>query len=533
MLLTYAVVSRLGVVSVASREPSWVHHRLDAAAYHELAARMVAGDWLLGTEPYHLSPLYTWLVALCQLVAGPTLWSIVTVQMALGVATVELTRRSCARLAGPGWGLVGGLAVAGYAPLVHSEMQLSVAAVSTFLGAALLNRTLAWLDTSEGGTATLATMGVLAGASVIARPNALLLLPPLLLLVGATSWRGGGVRTAVIHSMIVVACMVSVIAPVSLRNRWMAGESVLVTDSGGLNFYIGNGHGANGAFRVPAQVPQAVNAFAQFEAYTDYAQAARRRELTSAEVDDYWYELAWTEIAADPGAWAALLWTKFRLVLADQELPNSDCFRLAVEVNPWLSLMPVRWWILAPLTLVGLALALVSRDLRQLVVAGWLVLMAGALVLFFVLSHYRVPLISAVAILAMLGLRGLVNGVSARRPLAVVAVATVLGLAVVLQRPVLDEPMGEEWRKYGFGWHQLGNLPRAEAAYQRSLVLEPENISTRKNLAILLATRGALAGARVQWEAVLRIARQRGLAGYEQEAVTALQQLDRMQAPPN
>src|SRR5207247_1262793 len=102
-----------------------------------------------------------------------------------------------------------------------------------------------------------------------------------------------------------------VIAPVTLRNRLLGGEWVLVTHSGGINFYLGNGPGAEGTFRVPDFLPEAVNADAQFESFRTYAEKMTGRNLTTKEASDYWYDMTWAFIFANPMKWLKLLWTKF------------------------------------------------------------------------------------------------------------------------------------------------------------------------------------------------------------------------------
>ncbi len=67
--------------------------------------------------------------------------------------------------------------------------------------------------------------------------------------------------------MVLLVAGVLTIAPVTLRNYVASGEAVLVSDAGGFNFYIGNGPGANGTFRIPAEVPGATSAAAQFQLY--------------------------------------------------------------------------------------------------------------------------------------------------------------------------------------------------------------------------------------------------------------------------
>ena len=67
---------------------------LDAGEYWRLATRVASGDvWLSGT-PFYLSPLYTYWLALAQVLTGARVTGVLVLQAVLGTVAVWLTART-------------------------------------------------------------------------------------------------------------------------------------------------------------------------------------------------------------------------------------------------------------------------------------------------------------------------------------------------------------------------------------------------------------------------------------------------------
>lgn len=527
------LIARVAVLAYETRLPSFTHHRLDAELY-DMAGRLIAGgDVALGNQVYHSSPLYSYLVGAVYAAFGAGPWGIRIVQLVLGIGTAVLVHEAARRLLGPRAALACGLAAALYGPLLFYETKLLSETLGTFLHALLFWLALGVLgrtrDDREAAVAAslpppassppplrqFFAIGLVLGLCVITRASALVLLVPLLVVVFGVR---GTHRARAGAGAALIAGAALAIAPVTLRNLVVAGEPVLVTDSGGLNFYLGNGPGAHGSFRVPAELPVARNAPAQFLAFRAFAERETGRRLSAREVDAFWYRRTWAAIADDPGRWLRLMAEKAWLYVNARELPNAYDYAFHRLLHPVLALPLVQFGWIAPLAVFGTVLLAVRRGRPGLFVALWNSVMAAQVIAFFVVDRYRLPAVPALIVAAGAGGVSLAEWVRARRRGPLVASAAALAaLALVVHWPKFPKPFDDEWFKLGYAYHVQGKLEHAETAYRRALAINAANLSARKNLALLLEARGDPA-ARAEWERLYEVARQKGATHHAEEA---------------
>ncbi len=513
-LCVLGLALRVAALRSFADHPSFVHHRLDARLFHEAGLRLASGDLSFGSEAFHMSPLYQGFVGLVYSTLGSGPYALRLCQVALGLCTIACVYLACGRLFGSRWALAGGVLAALYGPFVFYEEQLLVASVATTLSASLLA-----VAVRAQRPRDFAWAGVLLGLSTLARPNALLLGLPLLLL---------GRRPRCLLSL--SAATLLVVLPVTVRNRVVAGDWILVTDAGGLNFFIGNGPGANGTFRVPPEVPDATSAETQFAAFGRIAVARAGHPLTPREVDTFWYAETAAHVRAHPFAWLRLCAEKAWLTVSARELPSSEDYEFMRTQSRVLAapLVQIGW--LSPLAMLGV-FHLVRRGRREALVALGLGCWAAALVGFFVLSHYRLPLVPWLMVAAVAGARGV--GAAWPRRSALLAQGLVLSLGGLLAyTPKLPKTFADELYKLGYAHQTLGHAGQAASAYEEALRLEPDHLSTLNNLASLSEERGEVGRARELWRAVERVATARASATHVERARRHLAALDRAPAVP-
>lgn len=530
LVVALAAVLRGAGLVTASQLPLFRHMRLDNLVYHDAARQLVGGDWLLGRDVLHMSPGYTAFMAAIYATAGEGPWPWRLAQMLLGLATVWFVGDVAATVIRSWrWGVVASLVAALYGPFIFYEQQLLPEAVSTFLHAGLLASAVRLARGLDDGDVIplrrFAGLGLWWGIAVLVRPNAMLLGAPLALGLAFTGLRIERARLRAVAAMVLAAACV--VAPVTVRNTVVAGERVLVTDSGGLNFYLGNGPGAEGTFRVPDEIPDASSAQRQFPAFRAYAERETGRHLTSREVDAFWFAKTFAHIRRHPRWWARLLAEKTWLFWNAREIPNTEDYTFVRGLDPVLGAPLVQFWMLSPFALVGTALWLLRRRREEALVAGVNVTFMSALVGFFVLAHYRVPAVPGLLVAAV----GLVaQGVAwwragDRKPTLAAALAVALTVPLVAA-PKVPKPWDDEWYKLGYAYHRQGRLMAAEHAYREALRIAPDHLSAHKNLAILRETLGDTTAARREWQAVLRIATATHRANYITESTAHLRALE-------
>jgi hypothetical protein len=190
-----------------------------------------------------------------------------------------------------------------------------------------------------------------------------------------------------------------------------------------------------------------------------------------------------------PDGWSVLrlLGAKLATVWHWYEIPNNANFYYFRLHSAVLRRLPVTFFLLSPLGLVGLVLA--APTIRR----SWPLYLLVAchvthLLVFYTLARLRIPLLPALAPFAALTLVELGRGVAARRPLRVVVVATaVLAVALWTGRPL---PAGlplvgtvDYWAAYHTFYKpqieqaQRDDDPaRAADVFRASLAFEPDAV---------------------------------------------------------
>lgn len=514
LILALAAAVRIAALLAYSSLPFFTHHRLDAAVYHEMAVGFANGSSLWGAEVVHMSPLYSGALGVLYLVFGASPWVPRIFQLLLGLATVALLWGACRRLFTPKWAAVGGVVAALYGPLIFFEHQLSVATLSATLNAGVLFAAIAAFDAKRKPLAGWAATGLLWGLAVLARPNALLLMAPLVYLAAASAKRARVLRTVAM-----VASGALIIAPVTLRNYVAAGEAVLVTDAGGMNFYIGNGPNANGTFNTPPETGGAANAPAQFEEYRRLAEDASQKKLTSKEVDSYWYGKTFDHIKEKPGEWIALLGKKALLFLHPRELSNTHNYDFHRLLNPVLALPFLQYRVLAIFGVLGAALMLFSKRLQVRFVALVAVVCFASLVAFFILAHYRIIVVPAFIVAGVYAAERIFEWLKARRWLFIcLAAAFAVAMLCLGAVSFFESNTTDEYFKLGYAYHVQGDKENAARAYGEALRLDPNHPSSLKNFAMLLESEGLWDDALQFWRRLYSSAGAAGLTEYRELA---------------
>ena len=175
-------------------------------------------------------------------------------------------------------GGVAGVLTALYGPLVFFDAELLIPN--------LLLALLSWCLFMLSGriwSGSVALAGLLLGLAAIARPNALVLILPVMILV----YRRGVWR----HVVVVLALAVVPAIVVTAANAVMERTLVVVASQGGVNFYAGNHSRASGR---TVEIPELMNILSWRQFALDareVAEADEGRGLDSREVS------AWSVVA--------------------------------------------------------------------------------------------------------------------------------------------------------------------------------------------------------------------------------------------
>jgi tetratricopeptide (TPR) repeat protein len=437
VMLAALAVKSVVLVQLGGHPLLQPHGELDTAYYVELAQKVARGGPLAVAEPFFVSPLYVFFLALVFRLTGDSLAAARIVQILLGAAAVALLYLTARQWFGEWTARIAAVLFVLTGFFTFCEILILQAALDPFLVSCTLyfiSRT--QVDDRRG---PLIAAGISAGLFALNRPNALAYGLVAALLIAVASWRRPGrrvgwspVKTALARASLYLGSLLLVLVPNALRNYAVSGEAILISSHGGLNFYIGNRPGADGTYqRIPGITPSIAG---QARDATLVAEAAMGRSLSTGEVSGYFYRRAAEWIASEPAEALRLLIRKIGIVLnrTSVALNYSYAFYREDEVTLLRPLI-IGPWLLVPLGLVGLFLRpQLPKRPGFWVWASFLPVYGLSVAAFFVSDRYRTPVLIPLCISSAATIMWLVDHIRAGKHRQLAAPVLAISLAAVL-----------------------------------------------------------------------------------------------------
>jgi len=485
-LIGAVALQRVAFLLLTRDDPVFRVPYLDGAFYHVWARSLAAGHGDF-QGAYFLGPFYPYWLALWYRILGADPWSARLVQSALGVLDVALVLSIGRRVFGRTAGFAAAVALGLYGPLVFHENLLVLDVVLLTLALAALalllrdDRASAWRGVG---------VGLALGAAALARPTALLLAPVAVWWL----WTSAGPSRRSVVALALVA-WAALLVPIAARNARLGGGFTLTTN-GGVNFYAGNGPGANGRFREPegvhfftapvladavggagaAAIPTAIVA----RALTVKSAAGTEQAANSA----LWMARARAWMRREPAAAAALPFRKAWLLLQAQEIPQVESYTFHAQRLPALRWMAVDFGWLWPFAALGVWRAWRRRETRM--VAVWAVALLAPCVMFFVTARHRLIAAPEVALLCGAGVAAFGDAVRGRAWRSVAGALMVMIPVAVAARAGARPPAsarGWEHAQMAERLYASGDLRGAIQEQEAAAHILPDRIEAQLNLA--------------------------------------------------
>lgn len=476
---------------------------LDDAGYLRLADDVRTGA--SAGRPWFLAPLYPWVLAAAARGAPPTLALAGWLSAVLGAATAAIAAVAARSIHSSLAGWITGAICALSGVLVFSDVLPGQEPLLCLLHAATLLAAARYL--ARGGSPwTAALAGSLAGVAMLARATSGVLLAAFAL---AALLHVAPRRRALLGIAIAALGAAVVLVPAAVRNARATGDFTPFPWSGGPNLFMANGPSARRlvSFTSPEL---GMNPDVMESRAAEIARTAEGRELTPSEVSSYWARRTWAE-RGGAGEMASHLGRKALLFWTADEFGSSHEFLIERQWSAWLRLVPAgSWWILA-LGAAGWWIARRSApalDFALLAVA----LTWAALVVFFPLSRYRLPVVPLAAAAAAAGAAELVlRGTTGRRA---GAAAVIVAAAFGVSRLTLRQPLhARSWNNVAHAFAAEGDRASAMDMLRRSIAEEPGDGPVREHLGRLLLDEGRPAEALEELKAAQADERTRWTAG--------------------
>ncbi|MDE3035031.1 MAG: glycosyltransferase family 39 protein [Nitrospirota bacterium] len=464
-----ALLLRLLYLATILDSPYFLHPITDEAMYDAWAQALVAGQTFLD-YPYYDSPLPAYFLALIYGLFGHSYLMVRLVQVFLGTLNVLILYRIAQRLFEPTTAKVAGLLAATYLPFLYFEGLLLKESVALFLldsSVLLILGALArptWLAFWSAGV----TVGLLS----LSRINALALVAACLILIVASLERRTMPRAALALSLGVAM----VIAPVTIRNKLVSGDWILITVSGGQVLYTANNPANQTGDLAPVPFVRPTSLFERID-FHRRAEAETGHRMTPAEVGTYWRHKSLAFSLEHPLTQARMVGQRILRFWNKEELPDNHSIEIFKRFS-WVLRAPLpAYWLVGPFVLVGLILLYPRRrelGILYLSLAFYLL----SLLPFWVSTRYRLPIVGLLILFAAAGMTESFRRVRTGQARAWVPPAALLAGACLfcwMPMPMPDLPSLE--RNLAYAYEQDRQYEKAIEIYERLRGVEqnPDN----------------------------------------------------------
>ncbi|MCP4547937.1 MAG: hypothetical protein GY835_15850 [bacterium] len=442
----------------------------DSIVYVDKAREILDTSFWGSGVSFHSSPLYPYFLALMMGEGDePGLWVVRVIQAVLSALTVGFLALIGTRLFGRGAGIATAILAIFYAPFLFYSGELLEITLTLFCLVIAV-----WLGTDEKpDPKKLLGIGLFLGLAAVGKPNLLLLTPVFLIGIGFLRPLGQPQAWPWKRGLILVLGVVLAIAPFTLRNRIVGGDWVLISSNGGINFFIGNNPNASGGFWVPSSMQQDLENSSRL-----FPEKVYEREMKPSEASRFWAERAFHYYRTQPGDAARKNLRKLGLLLGSYEIPNHySIYFFKANYSPLLR-VPLVWYsMVLPFAMLGLVFGMRRKGAVR--VAGWsLIVAAASVVLFFVTSRYRLPMLIWMLPFAGAGIMILLRILQRRRwrllPLPAIIIVASL---VILNLPlVAHKDFHDDWITLGTYWAGQENWEKS--AQYNSQALREKNMNS-------------------------------------------------------
>ena len=435
--------------------------------------------------PFPRAPLYAYLLAAVRAACGDFwLWSRMlnlAADIFTTIAVFKIAEHIKNRSAGFAASLV--YAAAGAGIYFSGEMLMTSLATALISGYILVT-----LRLQEGpNPAGAATSGILLGLASLFRPNALLLFPLAIFAIFKGKKDSDRYFRSVKLTFYHAAAILLIIAPVIAVNWQSSGRLIPISIQGGVNFFIGNARNASG---WSSSLPGVGAAWVDGDARR-VASSNAGKQLSDPETSAELWRMGLDEIWADPGSWFMLMLKKTLLLFNIREIGNNRPLSLAVKAAPMMEyLFLLSAGMLMPFAL--LALWQQRKDRRYRLLIAFILVYGISIIIFFVNSRYRMPLLPVFAVLAVCGAGILLDSFKTGKTLVRVLPVVLTGILIAVPNwfgDTFEQPAQVEYVS-GNAYLRLGKMAEALERYRAAEKHDPAFPELQLNIGVALLSLG-------------------------------------------
>ncbi|MCP4231120.1 MAG: tetratricopeptide repeat protein [bacterium] len=490
IITVFALLFRVGYLLTVVGDPlfNYLPVSPDSDMFDRWATNMVeSGDWW-GEGVFFIGPLYAYFLAVVYSIFGHSLFAVRVIQIFMGAITAGVVFATADRTFGRTAGLVAGFVMAVYLPAVFFGALVLPTTVILFRIAVGLYFLILGIDFRRPWPFVLA--GLALGGAVLGRPNLLLFIAVLAIIMFLVKRNG-------FHWKLVTAFIAPAILMVAFtftHNLIEEDDPVLVSSQAGINFYIGNSPNASGIYYTPIvdmDRPEELNRFGA----RVVAEAATGKTMKPSQVSRWWFVEGLKFLRDNPGDAFSLYVRKVRLLTNDYEAALNYDYYFTRTISVF-HRVPVPWFALVfALGIMGVIAARGKYGYKGMVLTLFAGLYALSILVFFVTSRYRMPLVLPLILFSGLSVHWFVEAVKRRLWVkSVISVIGVIALLIASLWPVsgFSRRLGyaDVYYKYAKLYYDAGDMNTTIGYLERSLDENPEHYQSLNKLALIYGRAG-------------------------------------------
>lgn len=397
IILLISFLIRLIFLNQFSSNILFENHIVDMA-YHDSWAKAIASGQQFIDGSFFRAPLYPYFLGSIYYLLGESLWLPRLIQIFIGSLSCVLVYFIALKIFCRKTAMIAGLIMSCYGPLIFYDAQLLSETLTIFLFLAFifsLGKTI-----EKPSLLNFILSGFIAGLAAISRPT-ILIFAVIILIYFIVQFIRGRFKFKINHLAMGLLFSFIPILPVTIYNYSQANELIMISSYGGINFYIGNYDGADGVSPViPGVRPDWQGGK---EDTRRLAQNETGRQMTEAEISDFYYKKGVRDIFEDPVRFFKLIVKKSVLLIEGNELSNNfDFYYFAYQSGLMKILIGNKfvfypWGLLFPLAVLGMIFAAADRKHKRLLLIYFFSYLP-ALLLFLVTARYRLFLVPVMII---------------------------------------------------------------------------------------------------------------------------------------
>lgn len=488
IILSMAVIVRLVFLLNYLNSPEWNQLLVDSL-FHDRWASAIAGGNFWGNEVFFRAPFYIYILGGIYYIFGHSLLAARIFGMIIGLASVYATYSIASGLFSKRTAFIAAGLHALYPIIIYFESELLVDMLFTFLVQvsiiilfkALENTRLKWFI----------YCGLIIGLAAVTRPVILAMIPIYLVWIFISA---GGYKRAGLAGLFFLVSIAAIIAPVTVRNYFIANDQVLIASSGGINFYLGNNDSADG---LSAAMPPPLGSSWEIRDIKFIAEEETGHKLTSSQLSDFWRDKALAWIIENPSHFINLYLKKIYFCLNNSEISNNRNLALFFDDIPVLKLVPLNYGLVISLAFMGIFFLLTQapRNSHHIFLILFLLIYLLVISMFFINARFRLPIIPILIILGSFSIDNIIRLISEKRHMLRVIYALAVGIIVFLLAGsniyaiAKDNYVAGYFNKGNYFLFQ-GNYTEADKYYRLLLSKDPQYPDANMNLGVVYFKQG-------------------------------------------